>query len=130
MRRSVIAFALTLALLGGCTPESSDEDLLATGKLLIFHNGTGPMCLEALDWLDSIRAQYPDLVIEEHLTYESGETNLLNQLTARFSQSQGVSTSFAYLPIVFYQYQAFSGFNDDVRDALAVLIDSAVASSS
>jgi hypothetical protein len=102
--------------------------MLATGKLLIFHNNTGPMCLQALDWLNTVRGQYPGLVIEEHLTVEAGQMDLLNQLTARFSQSQGVSASFAYLPIVFYQYEAFSGFNDDVRDALAALIDADGAS--
>jgi hypothetical protein len=120
-----MVISLVVALFCGCAPEPSGEDALAAEKLLIFHNNSGPMCLQALDWLDSIRSQHPELVIEEHLTYEPGEVDLLNQLKAQCSQSQGVSTTFGYLPIVFFQGQAFSGFNDDIQAALATLIESA-----
>jgi hypothetical protein len=80
------------------------------------------MCLAALDWLESARSEHPELVIEEHLTYEAGETELLAQLTTQFQTSQGVSASFEYLPIVFFQGQAFSGFNDDIARALQELL--------
>jgi hypothetical protein len=80
------------------------------------------MCLEALDWLDSVKPEYPALVVEEHLTDEAGEIELLVQLEAEFRTSQGVSTSFEYLPIIFFQQEAFSGFNDEVADALQGLL--------
>jgi hypothetical protein len=100
--------------------ESEGEGEAAT--LLIFHNNSGPMCLAALDWLDGVKSEDPALVVEEHLTYETGERLLLIQLEAQFQTSQGVSTSFEYLPIVFFRDQAFSGFNDEVAEALQGLL--------
>jgi len=97
--------------------------------LLIFHNNSGPMCLAALDWLDSMKPEHPGLVVEEHLTYEAGERELLAQRTAEFQTSRGVSTSFEYLPIVFFEGQAFSGFNDEIAEALQELMDSASSAS-
>lgn len=97
--------------------------------LLIFHNGSGPMCLEALDWLEGVRSRFPALAVEEHLTYEAGEAELLGQLEARFQTSQGVSRSFEYLPIVFFREQAFSGFNEEIAAALGELLPSASSDS-
>ncbi len=100
-----------------------------TYTLLIFHNNSGPMCLAALDWLDSVQPEHPALAVEEHLTYEAGETELLAQLEAQFQTSQGVSTSFGYLPIVFFEGQAFSGFNDEIAEMLeGLLLDAESAS--
>ncbi len=104
---------------GGETDPDDETDL---GTLLMFHNNAGSMCLEALDWFNSIVEDYPTLKVEEHLTTEDGEVALMYELEAEFSASQGVSTTFGYLPIMFYQDQAFSGFNDEVRDALLRLL--------
>ncbi len=90
---------------------------------MIFHNGMGSMCLDALDWLADVQSAHPDLVIEEHLTTDSAGLAYFQELTAQYEQSQGVSTSFGYLPVIFFQGQAFSGFNDQVQQALAGLID-------
>jgi hypothetical protein len=109
---------------GACLPDSTGE------TLLFFQNNSGPMCLAALDWLDSMKSEHPALVVEEHLTYEAGETELLAQLEAQFQSSQGVSTSFEYLPIVFFRGQAFSGFNDEVARMLEELLPAAAADSS
>jgi len=98
--------------------------------LVIFHNNSGPMCMAALDWLSGVHAEHPALVIEEHLTYEAGEAELLVQLEARFETSRGVSTTFGYLPIIFVRQQAFSGFDDAVAEALEGLLSSAVKTGS
>jgi hypothetical protein len=79
------------------------------------------MCLAALGWLDSVAPEHPTVVVEEHLTYEPGERDLLVELEAQFQASQGVSTSFGYLPIMFFRGQAFSGFNDEIALALLAL---------
>ena len=129
MRSILTAFVLAGVLLGGCAPAAPGPVAPEAQKLLIFHNNSGPMCLEALDWLATMRSQHPGLVIEEHLTFEPGEMDLLNQMKAGFGGSQGVSPVFGFLPIVFFRGQAFSGFNDDIRDALAALIASAGGSS-
>jgi len=86
--------------------------------LLIFHDSRGSMCLEALDWLADAQGDCPDLVVEEHLTYESGRLDLLHQMEAGFPASEGVSDTFAYLPVIFYRSRAFSGFDDEVAAAL------------
>ena len=122
--------AMILSALVGCAAGSSATGGGGEGDaLFIFHNNSGPMCLAALDWLDSVQSEHPALVIEEHLTYETGETELLAELEAQFQASQGVSTSFEYLPIVFFQGQAFSGFNDEVARMLQELLPAAAGDS-
>ena len=82
-------------------------------KIIMFHNGRGPMCLDALEWIDSI--DYP---VEQYLDYEEGFRENLNDLIAEFGQSEGVSNSFGYYPIIFIKDRAFSGFNDNIKNEL------------
>lgn len=106
----------------GCTGNS--VELSSEDTLVIFHNGSGPMCLEALDWLATMQSEHPDLVVEEHLTTDPANLLLLAQMKPLYSGSQGVSTTFGYLPIIFFSGQAFSGFNDEVQNALSALMES------
>ena len=99
-----------------------EPDEIESGVLLIFHNGSGPMCLEALDWLEEAREDHPALQVEEHLVYEEGERALMLQLEAEHEASEGVSSAFEYLPIMFFEDAAFSGFNADVAEALLGLM--------
>lgn len=128
MRPFAAFLALALVLFGGCTPGPAADETPAVEKLVVFHNGSGLMCLQFLDWLDSVRSEYSELVVEEHLTYEPGTIELLNQMKAQVEHSQGVSTTFGFLPIIFFQGQAFSGFNEDIKGTLAALIDAAKVS--
>ena len=126
MRITVLTLAAAL-LVGGCPTASgpadtSDPQTPNPDTLHIFHNNSGPMCLAALDWLADTQATYPALTVEEHLTYEDGETELLRQYESLYAGSQGVSASFAYLPIIFFRGQAFSGFDDDVGQTLEGLL--------
>jgi hypothetical protein len=119
-----ISFVITV---GGCSPDV--PDLPDPNTLHIFHNGTGPMCIDALDWLVEMQAERPDLVVEEHLTTDLGSLILLAELKSQYGQSQGVSTTFGYLPLIFFGGQAFSGFNDEIQQSLEGLIDAADAPS-
>lgn len=138
MKLSVLYLMLAMMCIGGCVPvepEPADNDLtdpngqpeepepIGSNTLMIFHNSTGPMCIEALDWLDEMKVRYPALNVEEKLTYVQDDLTLLNQLRAEYGQSQGVSTSFAYLPIIFFREHAFSGFNDEVASAISRLLE-------
>ena len=87
-------------------------------KLIIFHNNRGPMCIAQLDFLDEIRLKHHSLIIEEHLTYEAGTTEVMYGLMSQYGKSQGVSSNFEYLPITFINKHAYSGFNEDVREKL------------
>jgi len=113
------------ALAVGCSPGPYDDYVIDENTLVIFHNGSGPMCLEAVEWLGTMQAEHSGLVVEEHLTTNPANVALLAELKSRYGQSQGVSTTFGYLPIIFFHGQAFSGFNDEVQEALGALIESA-----
>jgi hypothetical protein len=77
--------------------------------IVIFHNGVGPMCLEALEFFKENGYEYieykteDEVFLEKFLEYKSG-----------FSSSEGVSESFGYYPIIFVKDRAFSGFNKDI----------------
>ncbi len=119
--RTLVCIGLIMTF-SGCP--TAVQEPPAENVLRIFHNGTGPMCIEALDWLVEMQAERPDLVVEQHLTTDLNSLLLLGQLKAEYGQSQGVSTTFGYLPLIFFRGQAFSGFNDDVKQSLAGLISS------
>ncbi|HNQ22867.1 MAG TPA: hypothetical protein PKK06_07220 [Phycisphaerae bacterium] len=105
------------------SPDAGEGDGdVAEVTLLMFHNNSGPMCLAALEWLATAQQEHAWLAVEEHLTTESAEVELLRQLEAEYSESEGVSASFRYLPIIFFTDHAFSGFDDEVAEALETLV--------
>ena len=116
-----------LPVLAGCNapaPELSPE------VLYMYHNNLGPMCLEMKAWLnETVIPSYPNLIIEEHLLSDLNALGTLNALTAQYDQSQGPSSSFQYMPAVFYQGHAYSGFDESVKSELSSLIEQAQTSS-
>lgn len=86
---------------------------LQKNTLKVFHNGQGEMCLQFLEFAETI--DYP---IEEHLVTDDDFYALLTKYQNQFGQSQGVSEDFGYYPIIFINNQAFSGFNDQVQAAI------------
>jgi hypothetical protein len=86
---------------------------LHQNTLKVFHNGQGEMCLQFLEFADTI--DYP---LEEHLVTDADFRALLTKYQTQFGQSQGVSETFGYYPIIFINDQAFSGFNEEVKAAI------------
>ncbi|MBN2421746.1 hypothetical protein JXB41_00845 [Candidatus Woesearchaeota archaeon] len=86
-----------------------------TQKLVMFHNGKGPMCIEQLEFLEDIKKEYIKLVVEEYLTTEEGTHNLIYEFMSNHEKSLGVSDNFGYLPITFINNHAYSGFNNEVK---------------
>ncbi len=86
---------------------------LQKNTLKVFHNGQGEMCLQFLEFVDTI-----DYSIEEHLVTDDDFVALLSRYQSQYGHSQGVSESFGYYPIIFINDQAFSGFNDEVKAAI------------
>jgi hypothetical protein len=82
-------------------------------KIVMFHNGIGPMCKEAEAFLDGL--DYP---VEEHLSDEKNFLALLDRYRLKFPETEGVSDSYEYFPIIFIKDRAFSGFDEDVRRAI------------
>lgn len=82
-------------------------------KLVMFHNGEGPMCREAAAFIAGL--DYP---VEEHLVDERNFLPMLESYRARYSTSEGVSERFELFPLIFIEGRAFSGFDGAVRSAI------------
>jgi len=95
------------------TQGNKEEKLGIGNKIIMFHNGKGPMCLEAVDFLDDL-----DYSVEQLLDNEEGFQQKLDDIKGSFSESEGVSTSFGYFPIIFIKDKAYSGFNDEIKNKI------------
>ena len=100
------------------TGENEIDPNLEENEIVIFHNGTGPMCLEALEYFDSM-----DYAYTEHLNTEDDFFTVYEQYKEPFDSSEGVSESFGYYPIIFIEERAFSGFNDEVKSEIDELME-------
>ena len=98
---------------GNTNSNSRTESSESQEKILMFHNGKGPMCLEAMDFLKSI--DYPN---EQVLTDDPDFFKRLTAEKEKFAQSEGVSSSFGYYPIIFIKNRAFSGFNQEIKNQI------------
>jgi arsenate reductase-like glutaredoxin family protein len=92
-------------------------ELKSKNKIVVFHNGMGSMCLEFLDFMESIDHEF-----EEHLTSEDNFYSELNLYKNDFQKSQGISEDFGYYPIIFIKGEVYSGFNEEIQDKLEKLI--------
>ena len=79
-------------------------------KIVVFHNGKGPMCVAAKRFLDSIN--YP---VEEHLDTAKGFLKLLESYRAKYPYSLGLSSEYGYFPIILLQDKAYSGFDENIK---------------
>lgn len=86
---------------------------LETADLVMFHNGQGEMCVEAIQFFKEHHIEY-----KEHLNTEAEFRDLLNQYQADYPVSIGESENYQYLPIIFYEGKAYSGFNAQVADSI------------
>lgn len=93
-------------------------NLLEVGeKLVVFHNGLGPMCKDANAFLEGL--DYP---IEEHLNTEKNFYDLLDRYRVQNTESEGVSNAFEYFPLIFLKDRAFSGFDAEVKRAIEAAV--------
>lgn len=101
------------------TPVPEKEEVKETEKILMFHNDTGPMCLEAKEFFKN-----QNLSFEEHLV---GETDFIQRLKEKKqavgNKSEGVSSSFGYYPIIFVGDKAFSGFNAAIGEQILAILE-------
>jgi len=96
---------------------SSDSNTVNENEVVVFHNNTGPMCIEMIEFFED-----NNIVFEEHLTTESDFSQLLNTYKSEFENSEGVSENFGYYPIIFIGNEAFSGFNEEIGKEILELI--------
>jgi hypothetical protein len=86
-------------------------------SVVVFHNGMGSMCLEMLDFIDEYDIKY-----EEHLVSDTDFGSQLNSHKINNSNSEGVSETYGYYPIIFIDGRAFSGFNTQVEAELKTIL--------
>src|SRR5690606_2584321 len=91
--------------------DSGTSNAVTKAKVVIFHNNTGPMCLEALDFLRENNIEH-----EQHLTTDSDYSVQLEAYKADNPTSEGVSTNYGYYPLIFVNGSAFSGFNNEIGE--------------
>jgi len=81
--------------------------------IIVFHNGKGPMCLKFLEFIKS--AKHP---VSQYLESQEDFYSVLKSYKTKFGQSEGVSKDFEYYPIIFIKDKAYSGFNDNIKEAI------------
>ncbi len=85
--------------------------------VVVFHNGTGPMCLEMEEFFKENNIEY-----EEHLTTDTDFGTQLNAYKGSISKSEGVSESFGYYPIIFIGEKAYSGFSEEIGEEILKML--------
>ncbi len=99
--------------------ESVDpQEEVSTEELVIFHNGTGPMCIEALAFFEKMGYEYT-----QYLNTDSDYSTKLGEYRQGFNVSEGESPSFEYYPIIFIGDRVFSGFNDNIEEIIEEIIE-------
>jgi hypothetical protein len=95
------------------TVDQEKEKYNVGKKIMMFHNGTGPMCLDAIDFVETI--DYP---VEQYLDSEEGFAQKLNGFKSEFTSSEGIHPLFGYYPIIFIKDRVFSGFNESIKNEI------------
>lgn len=104
-----------------CKVEDLNEDSTyvpkeKSNRVVVFHNGSGNMCLDLLAFFKEHNIEY-----EEHLTTD---TDFISQLNSyKKGKSEGVSDSYGYYPIIFINDRAFSGFNKDIEGEIKKILE-------
>lgn len=96
------------------TEDSSDSSTVEEEEPVMFHNGTGPMCLEAIQFFEENDMEYT-----EYLTTDDNFNEKLEEYKEEYGDtSEGVSDTYGYYPMIFYKDRSFSGFNDEIASVL------------
>jgi len=90
-----------------------EEKYSIGNKIMMFHNGSGSMCLDALDFIKTV--DYP---VEQYLDSENGFSEKLDGFKAKFTSSEGIHPLFGYYPIIFIKDRVFSGFNETIKEEI------------
>ena len=86
---------------------------LESAEVIMFHNNLGEMCLEAIEFFKTHQIEY-----KEYLNTDSEFRQILTQYQQEYPASIGESENYQYLPIIFYEGKAYSGFNEQVAQSI------------
>jgi len=82
-------------------------------EIIMFHNNTGPMCLEAKEFFEE-----NNIEIKEVLNTDDDYSSSLAKYKNKFPSSEGVSENYGYYPFIFTESNSYSGFNDEIEAML------------
>lgn len=86
-------------------------------KVVVFHNNSGSMCLEALDFFEDNDIEYI-----QYLNTDSDYASKISAYKSNVPTSEGVSTTFGYYPMIFIGDKAYSGFNEEIGEEILELL--------
>ncbi len=99
--------------IGGTKETEDSQQVDAQDKMVVFHNGQGPMCLEFLEFAKTVK-----YTVEQHLTTDENFNSQLEAYKSKLLKSEGVSEDFGYYPIIFINDKAYSGFNEEIKQEI------------
>jgi hypothetical protein len=75
------------------------------------------MCIDAIEFFEENSIEYV-----EYLTTDEDFNEKLDSYMDKYGNvSEGVSTSYGYYPIIFYKDKVFSGFNEEIGNAILMM---------
>ncbi len=98
------------AIAGAGSGGGRSENKSGGSKLILFHSESCPHCQEERKWLDTIRAAYPGLVIEEYEISSAANASLFENMSLEYN------TSSAGVPRTFIGGKVFVGFSSEDGD--------------
>ena len=98
--------------------ESNITTSITDKEVVVFHNNTGSMCLEMVNFFKENNIEYI-----EHLTTDTDFGTQLNAYKGNVSKSEGISDSYDYYPIIFVGGRAFSGFNEEIGEEILKILE-------
>ena len=97
---------------------AQDNESVVAGDIVMLHNGSGPMCLQAVSFFEKNGVKYT-----EHLTTDEDFYEVYNQYKEEFgNSSEGVSGTFGYYPVIIAGERAFSGFDESIESELIEIL--------
>lgn len=97
--------------------ESSLSTDIEEEEIVMFHNNSGSMCLEALDFFEDNGIEYI-----QYLNTDSDYASKISAYKSNVPTSEGVSTTFGYYPMIFIGDKAYSGFNEEIGEEILELL--------
>jgi len=112
-KKSIIVSLLFIVIICSLSSFVFSENPDSNIKLHIFYGKGCPHCGTALDFLDSIKQEYPQLSIEKHEIYfNQEERNLFEKITNAFGEEiEGV-------PTIFIDNKVIVGFSNSIKEQL------------
>jgi glutaredoxin len=96
---------------------NNSSQSIEENTVVMFHNNTGPMCLDALAFFKENNIKYT-----EHINTDSDYAEILRVYREKTPISEGYSTNFGYFPMIFIKDKAYSGFDINIGNEIKNLL--------